>query len=63
MLEQVPDLDAIIVSAGGGGLCTGIATYAKSLKPEIKGTGIHYNIVHHQNHTTKLWSEIIKLAW
>ncbi|XP_065834976.1 uncharacterized protein [Oscarella lobularis] len=35
-LNQVPDLDALIVSVSGGGLISGIACAAKSLKPEIK---------------------------
>ncbi|XP_076452426.1 uncharacterized protein LOC143288047 [Babylonia areolata] len=36
LLEQVPDLDAIIVPVSGGGLSSGIATAAKHLKPDIK---------------------------
>merc|ERR1719401_1658063 len=39
MLEQQPDLDAIVVSIGGGGLIAGIATYAKHVKPSIKIIG------------------------
>ncbi len=36
MLEDDPDLDAIIVPIGGGGLIGGIAIAAKAIKPEIE---------------------------
>jgi threonine dehydratase len=36
LLEDAPDLDAIVVPIGGGGLISGIAIGAKSLKPEIE---------------------------
>ena len=39
MLEQVPDLDAIVVPIGGGGLIAGIAVAAKALKPGIEIIG------------------------
>ena len=35
MLDQVPDLDAIVVPVGGGGLIAGIALAAKAIKPGI----------------------------
>lgn len=35
LLKQIPDLDAIIVPIGGGGLISGIATAAKSINPSI----------------------------
>jgi threonine dehydratase len=34
---QVPDLDAILVSASGGGMISGISIAAKSIKKDIKG--------------------------
>ncbi|MCC6921325.1 MAG: threonine ammonia-lyase [Alphaproteobacteria bacterium] len=40
MLEDRPDLDAIIVPIGGGGLISGVATAARGLKPEIKVYGV-----------------------
>ena len=40
MLEQVPELDAIVVPIGGGGLIGGIACAAKALKPGIKIVGV-----------------------
>jgi threonine dehydratase len=37
LLEQVPALDAILVSASGGGMISGIAIAAKDIKKDIKG--------------------------
>lgn len=36
LLRQCPDLDAVIVPVGGGGLLSGIATVVKALNPSIK---------------------------
>ena len=36
MLAEQPDLDTLIVSVGGGGLISGVATAAKTLKPSIR---------------------------
>lgn len=38
--STVDNVDAILVPIGGGGLISGIATYAKSVKPEIKIIGV-----------------------
>jgi len=35
-LDEIPDLDAIIVPISGGGMCSGIAVYAKGFRPSIK---------------------------
>ncbi len=40
ILDQLPDLDAVIVPIGGGGLISGVAFALKSLKPEIKVYGV-----------------------
>lgn len=40
ILEAVPDLDAIVVPVGGGGLISGIALAAKSLSPTLKVIGV-----------------------
>ena len=40
MLAAVPDLDVLIVPIGGGGLISGIAVAAKTLKPDIEIIGV-----------------------
>src|SRR6266700_4006990 len=40
ILEDAPDLAAVIASIGGGGLITGVASAIKALKPEIKVFGV-----------------------
>jgi threonine dehydratase len=40
MLAAAPELDVIVVPVGGGGLISGIATAAKSLKPAVKVYGV-----------------------
>lgn len=39
-LEQCPDLDALVVPVGGGGLISGMAAAAKLIKPEIEVFGV-----------------------
>ena len=39
LLEDVPDLDAIVACVGGGGLLAGTAIAAKGVKPEIRVFG------------------------
>lgn len=40
ILEQVPDLDSVVISIGGGGLISGVATAIKSIRPECKIFGV-----------------------
>ena len=40
MLAQQPDLDALVVPVGGGGLIAGMATAAKAIKPDITVVGV-----------------------
>jgi len=40
MLEQVPELEAIVVPIGGGGLISGIATAVKEQRPEVEVFGV-----------------------
>ena len=40
LTEQLPDMDAIIVPIGGGGLIAGIAFTIKSLNPRVKVYGV-----------------------
>lgn len=40
ILEQLPDVDAVIVPIGGGGLISGVAFAIKTLKPSVKIYGV-----------------------
>ncbi len=40
LCQQVADLDAVIVSIGGGGLCAGVATAVKQLQPHCQVFGV-----------------------
>ena len=56
MLAAVPDLDVLIVPIGGGGLISGMAVAAKTLKPDIEVIGVQatlypsmYNLIKQQS--------------
>lgn len=38
--QEVPDLDAVVVPIGGGGLCAGISSALKQLNPDCKVYGV-----------------------
>ncbi len=40
ILEQLPDLDAVVVPIGGGGLISGVAFAIKTLRPDVKVYGV-----------------------
>ncbi len=40
IVEQAPDLEAVVVPIGGGGLIAGIAMAVKSLRPDVKVFGV-----------------------
>lgn len=40
ILEEMPDVEAVIVPVGGGGLISGVAFALKTLKPDIKVYGV-----------------------
>jgi len=40
ILEKLPDVEVIVVPAGGGGLLAGVAFYIKSIRPDIKVVGV-----------------------
>ena len=37
--KQVPDMDAVVIAVGGGGLASGIAGYLKSVMPNVETIG------------------------
>jgi threonine dehydratase len=40
IVEQAPDLDAVVVPVGGGGLLSGVGTVVKALKPHARVVGV-----------------------
>jgi len=40
ILDQVPEMDAIVVPVGGGGLIAGVGLAIKALKPSVKVVGV-----------------------
>ncbi|HEB51825.1 MAG TPA: threonine ammonia-lyase [bacterium] len=40
MLADAPQLDTLVVPIGGGGLCAGMAMWAKHVKPDIRVLGV-----------------------
>ncbi|MBQ8687548.1 MAG: threonine ammonia-lyase [Ruminococcus sp.] len=62
ILDQLPDVDAVVVPIGGGGLISGVAYAIKNLNPNIKIYGVQANgapsMVHsvHDNKIEKLQS-------
>jgi threonine dehydratase len=40
MLAEVPDLDALVIPIGGGGLMSGIGIAARAIKPDIELVGV-----------------------
>ena len=40
MLAQQPDIDTLVVAIGGGGLISGVAAAARSIKPDIEVIGV-----------------------
>lgn len=40
IIKELPTVDCILVPIGGGGLCSGVATLAKMLNPNIKILGV-----------------------
>jgi len=45
ILEQVPDVDVLVASIGGGGLLGGMALAMKSLKPSVRTIGVESSLL------------------
>jgi threonine dehydratase len=45
LLDQVPQLDAVIVPVGGGGLIAGVSLAIKSLRPDVQVIGVEDNVM------------------
>ena len=52
VLDQVPDMEAIVVPVGGGGLIAGVSLAIKSLRPDVKIIGVE--AVHTPNFSAAL---------
>jgi threonine dehydratase len=46
LLEDVPDLDALLIPVGGGGLVAGCSTVAKALAPALQVIGVEPDTAH-----------------
>lgn len=40
ILEQLPDADVLLLGVGGGGLISGVATWAKAVRPGVRVVGV-----------------------
>lgn len=45
LVEQCPEMDAVIVPVGGGGLISGIAMAIKELRPEVRVIGVESSVL------------------
>jgi threonine dehydratase len=45
LLDQVPDLDAVLVPVGGGGLISGVAVALKERRPSIRVIGVEAEVI------------------
>lgn len=62
LLEQVPDLDAVLVAVGGGGLISGIATVIKTLRPECEVVGVEPETANDAQQSLQVGTRIKLLA-
>lgn len=58
MLEDAPDLDAMIIPIGGGGLIAGMAVAAKAIKPDIRIFGVEASM--YPSFSARLRGETLK---
>jgi threonine dehydratase len=45
ILEQVPEVEAVVVPVGGGGLISGVATVVKAVRPSVKVIGVETEVL------------------
>jgi threonine dehydratase len=45
ILDQVPDVDAVVVPVGGGGLISGIAAAVKASRPAVRVVGVEAEVI------------------
>ena len=53
ILEDAPDVSAVIASIGGGGLIAGVASAIKALQPEVKIFALNRRPQHQQRFRSK----------
>ena len=58
ILDQVPDVEAIVIPVGGGGLIAGTAKAVKTMKPDVMIIGTHAGFLcnHGNDKQTQEWS-------
>jgi threonine dehydratase len=62
VLEQVPDLDAVVCPVGGGGLIAGVSLAVKALRPRVKVYGVESTVT--ANFTAALKAgRPVRVAW
>ena len=56
MIEDAPEIDTLVLPIGGGGLSSGMGTYARAVRPDIKLVGVEaelfpsmYNLLRGEN--------------
>jgi threonine dehydratase len=59
LLEQVPNLDAVVVPVGGGGLAGGIAVAIKSHRPEVAIYGVQAELVPSMHEALRLGAPVL----
>ncbi|MEE2971855.1 MAG: pyridoxal-phosphate dependent enzyme [Planctomycetota bacterium] len=56
LIAQVPDLEAIVVPVGGGGMISGVATVVKAIAPEVRILGVEPALVDDARRSVELGS-------
>ena len=56
ILDQVPDVEAIVIPVGGGGLIAGTAKAVKTMKPDVVIIGEFYRLTFKTFEQTQEWN-------